>query len=51
MYGGAGANPEWFESVTVKSMSETTEALEAKCVEMYVTKSPDNGQEYSEAEY
>jgi hypothetical protein len=51
VYGGAGANPEWFETVTVRSMSDSVESIESKCAEMYVNKEPDNGVEFAESEY
>jgi DNA-directed RNA polymerase II subunit RPB1 len=50
VYGGTGANPEWFETVTVKTMCCSKEELRAKAVDMYVLKPPDDGEEFGLAE-
>ncbi len=50
VYGGTGANPEWFETVTVKSMCLSKEELRARAIEMFVTKPAEDGESFKEEE-
>jgi DNA-directed RNA polymerase II subunit RPB1 len=51
VYGGTGANPEWFESATLRTFCLSVEAIKAKVEAMYSVKPLDDGDEYLAAEY
>ncbi len=50
VYGGTGANPEWFETVTLRTMSMSREEIRSRAVDMYVFKPPLDGESFKQPE-
>lgn len=50
MYGGTGTNPEWFESVTLRTFCDEAGAIRSKVEAMYSLKPLEEGEEFGPAD-